>query len=200
MRTITSVKTVYNFSELSEEAKEHVIETLHDINTDSNYWHDSTIDQFHSILNILGFNYTKIYYSGFWSQGDGACFTCDSFNYQAGSIKELKKEYPQWVELHEFLDTFMAALKKYFYNIDIKLTHSGMYYHENSVSTDITINRDGAWISDEGHELFEDILRDFMRLIYKSLEEEHDYLSSKESIIETIECNEYEFTAEGDMA
>jgi hypothetical protein len=43
-----------------------------------------------------------------------------------------------------------------------------------------------------------ELLRDLMRWIYRTLEAEHDYQLSDENAAETIEANEYEFTASGE--
>ena len=38
MRTITTVKTVYSFDELGEDAQEKAIENLYDLNIDYDWW------------------------------------------------------------------------------------------------------------------------------------------------------------------
>jgi hypothetical protein len=45
-----------------------------------------------------------------------------------------------------------------------------------------------------------DILRDYMRWIYRTLEKEYDYMTSEEAIKETIIANDYEFTKDGSRA
>jgi hypothetical protein len=44
MKTITKTYNVYQFSELSEEAKENAINKLADINVGHDYWYESTLD------------------------------------------------------------------------------------------------------------------------------------------------------------
>ena len=74
MRQETIVKTYLKFSELNKEQQEQVIENLYDINV-RDEWYDSTYDYYESKLKKLGFYDIKFEFSGFWSQGDGACFT-----------------------------------------------------------------------------------------------------------------------------
>lgn len=54
MRTIT--QTLYQFSELSESAKEQAISTLIDINTDYNWWESVYVDAENIGLKITGFD------------------------------------------------------------------------------------------------------------------------------------------------
>lgn len=48
-------------------------------------------------------------------------------------------------------------------------------------------------------EALEEIRIDFCHAIYASLRAEYEYLTSREVIIEKIEANNYEFTANGDL-
>jgi len=68
--------SVYMFDELSEKAKERVLEKHRDINVDHE-WHESTIAAWKEKLAEKGFEDAKIYFSGFSSQGDGACFDAE---------------------------------------------------------------------------------------------------------------------------
>ena len=38
-------------------------------------WYESTKEAFHQALTLLGFYDVESYFTGFYSQGDGACFT-----------------------------------------------------------------------------------------------------------------------------
>lgn len=50
-------------------------------NLDFEFMVDDYIIEKKREIEKLGYNNVKIYYSGFWSQGDGACFTCDSISF-----------------------------------------------------------------------------------------------------------------------
>jgi len=73
MRTFIEEVKVYKFNELSDEAKQKAIENLHDLNT-SYDWDQFITDDFKEKMNAIGFVVSNTYFSGFWSQGDGACF------------------------------------------------------------------------------------------------------------------------------
>ena len=191
MRTIT--KEVYKFEELNEETQERVIEDNRDINVDYQWW-DFSFDDIKEIGKILGINIKNIYFSGFYSQGDGACFEGD-YSYEKESVKKIKEYAPLDEELHKIAKDLYLLQKKHFYRLSANVEHNGHYYHE--FCTNITVYDDN--ISDDTTEGIKEILRSFMQWIYSTLEKECEYLTSDEAIKDTIIANEYEFTEEGEM-
>lgn len=85
MRQETIVKTWLQFSELSAKGKAKAIDAHRDINTDHD-WFDFMIEDYENKLKKLGFHNIKIYFSGFSSQGDGACFTA---SHRRGAIEHI---------------------------------------------------------------------------------------------------------------
>lgn len=73
MKTITKCYQVAEFKEFSPEDQEKIIENYRDINLD---FLESDIrgllSEYKNDLSILGFTNIEIFYSGFYSQGDGA--------------------------------------------------------------------------------------------------------------------------------
>ena len=191
MRTDTVTTEVFTFSELSDDAKQTAIENNHDINTDYE-WYDFNYEDAKQIGEIMGIDIDRIYFSGFSSQGDGACFE-GSYSYEKGSVKNLKEYAPKDEELHRIAQELQDIQRKHFYGITANVKHSGHYSHK--YCTQINVD------SETQQELPEDeiceVLRDYMEWIYRSLEKSYDYLTSDESISETLEANEYEFTADG---
>jgi hypothetical protein len=168
---------LYQFSELSEKAKEKALENFHDINVDYG-WSDFTIEEITERLNELGFNEAKVMFSGFWSQGDGACFTCESIDFKI------------------FLD---GKYKELADSLSCYISHNWRHYF--ATSTTVNLESYDEKISDD---LFSSIEQDIERererlgnMFYKELEQEYEYQTSKEAIIETIEANEYDFLESG---
>lgn len=125
MRTIT--KDIYNFSELSEEAKKKVLEDNRDWHVDSPYWYTCVTEAWKDKLLELGYTDVDIQFNGFYSQGDGACFT--------GLIDILK-----WIEAHELqkeFDLLYSSDKYGTYDWYGAITHEGRYYY--SKSTDVNV-------------------------------------------------------------
>lgn len=71
---------VYDIDELSEKAKEKALEKHRHWNTEMNDWWDCAYEGLYEKLKEKGFEDCKIWFSGFWSQGDGACFDCTHFD------------------------------------------------------------------------------------------------------------------------
>jgi len=204
----TKTYTVYKLHELPPEARKKAIEKLHDINVDY-YWSEVTQWNQKDYLGEHGFSDTEILFSGFWSQGDGACFTghMDS----EGLLKFLTttKQLNKYKKL-------VRALKNGTLYVNIKITHTNRYCHENSTTID-----DYTEMSDNG-ELPEGLRKEYdawyatfdargphnesigwyydtCRKFYLELKEEYEYRTMESAIVETIEENEYNFTINGDI-
>ena len=134
-------------------------------------WYELALENFKGQLETIGFSEVQINFSGFWSQGDGACFhgkysavqTLDSYDY-----KELET-------LHEAL---LDSKVEY-----AVLSRLGRYSHENTIYFDC----------EEGCEdTFIETCRGFMRFVYKQLEKEYDYLTSVEFFLEEVANEVYD--------
>jgi len=198
MRTIE--KQLYTFDELNDKAKAKALEKLYDINTTFD-WQDCVYDEFKCDASNAGFNVNQIYYSGFWSQGDGAMFEYDTED-------KLRIEFIKSLNLSPMREKWLTDLT--YANCSGK--HSGHYYHSKCVSHSITFEADGAhwlqypninkWIESYYEHFYEFIVDKYENLcdnLYTSLEKEYDYLTSEEQIIETIKANDYEFYEDGTM-
>jgi hypothetical protein len=199
MKTIIKEYTVYSFNELSNEAQNKALKKYQDINTDFE-WYDSVYEWFKDTTIESGFDVEKIYFSGFWSQGDGAMF-----EFSDPGTGQLLKEFIDQLDLSQMRKNWL--LSQTFAKISGK--HSGRYYHSKSVSFSITFESNFAWNSAENFHYwiesfysdFEDFVtskyEDLCDKLYLQLEREYNYLISPEAIIETFEANEYQFTEDG---
>lgn len=203
---------IYQFDELSESAKERAREWYRQGNCDDSFWSECTIDDAKEIGKYMGMDIDNIYFSGFWSQGDGACFegTWRASDVQADKLKEYA---PQDKELHRIVDGFAEMAKEYPDGY-FRVTHTGRYSHSHSTSFDITLpSADEDELEYDSPEykalqvkLGEDedtlieLARDFMDWIYRTLEKDWDYQNSDEQVDEAIRLNEYEFLEDGTRA
>jgi len=194
MRTITS--TVYLFSELSETAKEVARDwfrqTVFSDPCDWEHVYEDAIE----CGQLLGIDITKIYYSGFSSQGDGACFI-GSYKYQKGAVTAIKAHAPQDTKLHQIAYGLQSVQKRHFYQLKASCTHSGHYQHSGCMHVDVS--KDTEVYNDYGEDEITQLLRDFADwiYIYTLLETEYDYQMSDESVDKNIIANAYEFTVGG---
>lgn len=185
------------------EAQQALIDRYRDINTDYGWW-DSIYSDFKERMEAIGIRVEQMYFSGFWSQGDGACFEgwVDDWSLFLKSLGITNDV------LMEFANNHWAFSVK----------HRGHYYHENCTSFSIDMpNPDGedddwfieryspyrvddfrsvAWLAVlkefdffSMEKTFRDAFKDHMRQLYKDLEAEYDYLTSDEAVWEVLEAD-----------
>ena len=139
----------------------------------------------------------RIFFSGFWSQGDGACWE-GFYSYGKNASAEIRSHAPQDTALHGIADALQAIQRRNFYQLRAEASHRGRYYHEYCMA--ISVERDSQTYQDmtaDAEEIVIEALRDLARWLYRQLEREYDYLSSGEAVDETITANEYTFTKAG---
>lgn len=208
METITKTYKVYEFDELDPKTRERVVDKFRDINTDY-YWSEVTIWDQKDELKKFGFDAVEIYFTGFWSQGDGACFVGNLDN--EGLLKFLteSKELSKYPRL-------VRAIKNDTIYVNIKITHTDRYCHENSTTiADYTEMQDNSELSGK---LLEDYTKwyesfdargpqnesigwyyDKCREFYSQLQDEYDFRTNDDSVIDTIRANEYQFLEDGTL-
>lgn len=196
---------VFTFAELSEEAKEVARDWYRGLGFESDELTD--YDDWTQVAAILGIEFDTrrnssqpaIYWSGFYSQGDGACFE-GRYKYAKGAAKKIRDYAPKDLELHKIADSLQSAQSRNFYSLEANTKHSGHYYHSGCMSVDVEDSRD-MWrdIGEAGNDVTQ-ALRDFADWIYACLESQNDYRMSDESVDESILANGYEFDEGGNAA
>jgi hypothetical protein len=138
-----------------------------------------------------------ISFSGFWSQGDGACFE-GRYAYAPRASRRIRDYAPQDTELHRIADTLQALQKLNFYQLTASFRQTGRYSHAYAMTFDV--DRDApagqAIIGSTGDDLIA-ALRDLANWLYRALEREYEFQTSDETVDEGISANDYTFTAEG---
>ena len=200
------------YKDLSDTAKEHAFER-HQEYAQSNdyYWWESTMEYWVEKLEALGISTSleQMHFSGFGSQGDGACFT-GSIN-----LREFLEAHPDLKKEHAKL--YMAVIPfdgrgaacEYF---DLELTRHGStnYNHEKSVhlgSWDLDILPELDNDDEEGEDyerLFVDAeadiewqCREYMKELYRDLEKNYEYMQSMECFLEEVDYKD--FDEQGDL-
>lgn len=189
----TLERTVYTLDELSDDAKEKAREWFRTADAGDNFWSEHVIDDAKAVAKLMGIGIDDIYWSGFWSQGDGACFT-GSYAYAKGSVAAVTAYAPQDTELHRIARDLLNAQRRVFYRASATISHRSRYSHEHSVTIDCHD------CSDDVCEAITETLRDLMRWVYNSLEAEYEYHNADEQVDENIRANEYEFDEDGARA
>lgn len=192
----TIEKTVYKFDELSDSAKERAREWYRELIFSDSCDLECICEDAKTIAKLFGLEIENIYFSGFGSQGDGACFE-GTYAYKKGAAKAVREYAPQDAELHAIVGRLQDVQRRNFYRLTASCTHRGHYYHSGCMSVDIE-ERANRWrdIGDDGGEL-RDLLREFADWVYSRLKDEYYYQTSDEAVDESITINEYEFDEEG---
>lgn len=214
-------RTIYRYDELSPRAKERAASGYQESNFDHDWWDDVYEDAItvaallginidtHTVKMSCGREYQKtcIFFNGFCSQDNGACYT-GHYRHPDGNIIEAVASYAsQDEELRRIAKGLVCVQVQTQLSIGCtvtaKITTSGNYHHSNTMSIDVERN-DG----DDDFEvpLWEDIatdltqlLRDFADWIYKQLKTENDYLYSEEHAAERFADNGDRFNENGVM-
>lgn len=194
------IKT-YTFDELpTDAAKEKAREWWRslDDNWDSSFY----IDDAKAVFALMGFDIDRVYFSGFWSQGDGACFEGSWHARDVGAaLSRVKKHAPQDEILHR-LAKECERIAQLFPNSYLSVKHRGHYYHEHCTDFTICITDDNGDEIDtdaRGH-AEEDLIgvtKDAMRWIYRQLEKDYNHSQTDEVVDEMLRANEYDFTEDG---
>lgn len=209
----TKTTTVYTFDELEDHAKQRAREWMRGIEANDCDL-DHALSDAATVCDLLGVCLSTrtvrlmgggtqcdpvIYYTGFCSQGDGACFE-GSYSYAPGASAKIRTHAPHDTALHEIADTLRRVQRRHFYHLEATLKQRGHYYHEHSVAIDVQDHRNSYRDIGNDADAVADALRDLMRWIYRQLEMEYAYRLSDEQIDDVIRANEYEFTEEGASA
>lgn len=204
--------TVFKFEELSDRAKERARDWFRQGGFDYEWW-DTVYDDAKTCLALAGFGVDRIYFTGFWSQGDGACFEGSWSAADAKPVKDMRAHAPKDKELRRIAAT-MRSIARRFSRASMAVKHTGRYSHEFETSFSVDFGDDpiermayksprwearNAKLQAAEEEIIE-ASRDAMRWIYKCLEREYEWLSSDEQVDESIVANEYEFDENGNRA
>lgn len=214
-QTRTIVQEVYQFDELSDAAKEKARDWYREASCGDTSDFDCVIEDFQRVAEIIGVDISThevklmngntrrapdIWWSGFCSQGDGACFE-GGYSHTEDSCAKIREHAPQDAELHRIADELARIQAGRILLgqpvVSATMKHRGNYYHANSVDFDVDdVNNDGTCDSAVAEAVAE-LMRDLMRWLYKQLDQQNDHLNSDAYIDETIEANEYEFDEDG---
>lgn len=190
--------TVYQFDELNDKAKDKAREWFRELLSSDDL--DFVVADVIAVGAMLGItfdqwaskndNKPRIYWSGFWSQGDGACFE-GSYSYNKGASKKVREWAPNDTALHKIADELQQVQRRNRYQVTARTTHHGHYYHAGcmDVDTDCSSNDDDSAVAR--------LLRAFADWIYRRLEEEWNWQNADETVDENIRANEYTFTEDG---
>lgn len=188
---------LYKFDELSVAAQKFALRVAETAEMEDQWW-DGNYEDFKMIGPHLGVEFKSsqrrdahIFFRGFSSQGDGACFEGD-WRAKDVDAAALRDHAPIDEELHRIVDILDKA-KKLYPDLSYSIEHRDRYYHEHSVDFNETSNYPDDLPEAEMAAMdkimaeVREALRDFMRWMYRQLEKTNDYLHSEEYIKERLQ-------------
>lgn len=196
---------IMNYKDLTDEAKEHAFKMFQEyLDSGDDNWYENTFCEWVDKLECVGIHtdYHQMFFSGFGSQGDGACFTGRI------NLKVFLEAHPEILRQH--VDLYMSTVpfdvsSEDFAEYVIKLTRlSNNYNHENTVHIgewDVNCAEDKTeyfeFLLHEAEDDIEAQCREYMRQLYKDLEAEHDYQQSIDCFLESVDYKD--FDEEGEL-
>ena len=231
---------VFQYSELSDEAKAKARDWYRYSGSDDNFWSEATLEEFAEQAVLMGIELKErscgrsrngkeimepcIYWSGFSSQGDGACFEGEwhANRVKADKVADGWGEDPATTEIKRIAGIF-AEIAKNFPHSSFTVKHRGHYYHRFCTDFDLDSGADYCEPEAldkyrtpedpegrEGDDMARDRMigdfpeaeiieaaRDLMEWFYNQLNKAYDYEQSDECVEENIVANEYEFLVDG---
>lgn len=177
---------VFSIDELQPGAKKRAIENHREINIYQG-WADPIEEGAREDLKTRGYIDPKIMFSGFGSQGDGACFTA-------------KIAIGQWLTAHK-LNAKYKALKDQAECFGFEITHHWRYFFSTSTTVEfVTFYEPEAEADKQAHEVLELIKKEREAIgdrLYRDLEKYWFELMEDEAVMETIRINEFQFFEDG---
>jgi hypothetical protein len=222
------IETTYTYEQLDDNAKEKVKAWWYEHGL-WDRWYEDTYEQYKEEGYELGFLIGKMYFSGFYSQGDGASWS--------GQI-----DIVAWLRAHTedsiAREAWIQLINEGWAEKHMPVGQDGRYCHSGTMSVaywDGMIG-DPESIQDlePSHQLMQqesifkgmnalDLLnlitssdfdlksmadiadalkesaKDYADKLYKQLREEYEYLTSEENLIESCDANDWKFNNEGEM-
>ncbi len=194
--------SIYKYNELSDKAKEKARDWWRNASCGETYWSDCVIDEVKEQGGFMGLNIENVYFSGFWIQGDGACFegSWSAASVNAGKVADGWGDSRETQEIKAVAASF-AEIAKTWPEAGFKVKHRGHYSHENCTSFDVSMGEDEetsiADEVDEAESALIETAKKLMRWTYRQLEKAYEDYNSDANIAENIEANDYEFTEDG---
>src|SRR5690554_5914067 len=125
----------YQLHELSSEAQEKAIDNFREGYPFHGWW-DFVYEDVKTVASLFGLEIDEIYFSGFSSQGDGACFE-GYYSYKAGGLKAVEEYAPTDMELYGIVQGLQDIQRRFFYGLTASTKHRGYYYHSGCMAVNV---------------------------------------------------------------
>lgn len=198
---------VDRFNALPARVRDEILDKHRHFNTDHLDWWDSVYDDFKADMDAIGIEVDEMYFSGFSSQGDGACFEGRVYSW-GDFLKSMGYEDPALIGLAEAAWLLRVSRRGHYYHENCTSFYSDMVspddysesemdefvYAHSPYKTDIQNAAFVAILQGYNYGSLEDEFQEefkrHMRSLYNRLEAEYDHLTSDESVLEALDAND----------
>lgn len=190
---------VYTFDELDESAKDRARQWyrsedggLHDD------WWEHTYEDASTIAELMGIDIDtkrggRSPAISFDLGNNGGLAFEGSYRYAKGSVAKVKAYAPSDKEIHGIALALQETQREHFYKLRASVTGK-----RRDDGINVTVEKDDVWeCPRDAEDGITDALEDFAHWIYKRLQAEEEYLTSDETVDESIRANGYTFDEDG---
>ena len=179
MKTIHA--NVYKLNELDNKVRQEVLEKCSQLLVEG-HWFFPIIEGFYEDLKTYGFQNPEAYFSGFYSQGDGACFICDTIDTDI----LIRKLFEEGHDIGE--DAVLETKNMNVIVQKVDTSYARRYDHENTVAA--YTNYEGEILSSTDIFRLESVITEWVRIqcrkLHSDLEEYYVELTSDQSVEEYL--------------
>lgn len=188
---------LYQVNELSEQIRERVLDEYREINVDDT-WYEPICEGIKELAKEAGFDIKDIFFSGFYSQGDGAMFTYEGVEKSLLDQAVDNLSIPNWKK-RILKNGYISGTGK----------HRGNYYHKRSCNHNIYVETDNGMqhypniesLFSENHMDIENYIignyENLCEYLYQNLRKYYEELIDDQYVEDTIIDNNFMFTKEG---
>lgn len=203
--------SIYKYEELETEVQEKVLREYRHKEVNTTSWWQNTYFDFVVICLILeiDINPSEIFFSGFYSQGDGSSFACNILDIrkfiQAVKAEKWKDYAPNQEFNFDVLDMdkrVLNLIQNGYIDIYFKTYNRHRYYYLH-FDWEYTFNDDSKEYPHIEYQVekllkwVESVLNDLNQHLYKELQKEYERLTADEYIIQMFAEEDYQFTDKG---
>ena len=187
MKTVTY--NTYKFDELSPEAQEHVIEKLRYINVEDGFWYDYDGKTGFSAKELARMKVAVKDAPDELLKFKSCYFDTDRSWY----IQFTSCHFSDDEIVRKFLRVPRDIWERVYWSFENSRDYTTKLVYEWQGDKELTKRQEE--ILDRATEIFSDKMEEAL----KGLRDTYEYMVTDEAVKETIECNEYDFTEDGDL-
>ncbi len=195
------------FNSLPARRRDEILDKYRHWNVDNHDWWDCTYDCFKADMAAIGIRVDKMRFSGFWSQGDGACFEgavedwplfLTTLGYSDAALIYAAENF-DWSFTCRHNHYIYCHHKTVEYGGDINLPDSvdDHYFADrylewgpDDIRTATMMTNTSKYTARDLSEEFITVFENHMLDLYKQLYQEYESLTSDEAVLEALEANE----------